>query len=287
MEAAEHIRALRRDGDIMARAARQAGLTAAVPSCPGWQVRDLLRHTGYVHRWAASYVANQLTDEVEEVSEAEQLSSEPPDADLLSWFCAGHARLADVLTAAPADVVCWTFLRAPSPLEFWARRQAHETAIHRVDAELAGGNGVTEFDPAFAADGVDELITGFLDRNARRGIANRNAKSRRIRVHASDTGAAWQVGLTPDGQDVVEVSRGSETAAGQAGDDADCTLTGPAAGLYLLLWNRADPGAAGVAVGGDASLLRFWQEGVRVTWERPEIRALPIVRQQPARRSDR
>jgi uncharacterized protein (TIGR03083 family) len=266
VEAAEHIRALRRDGEIMAAAARQAGLTAAVPSCPGWQVRDLLRHTGYVHRWAASYVANQLTSEVEKVSEAEQLSWEPPDADLLSWFSAGHAALADVLTAAPADVACWTFLRAPSPLAFWARRQAHETAIHRVDAELARGRGVTEIDLAFAADGVDELITGFLDRNARRGRASPNAHSRRIRVHASDAGAAWQVGLTPDGQDVVEVSRRSDAAADQAGDDADCTVTGPAAGLYLLLWNRADPATAGAAVSGDASLLRLWREGVRVTW---------------------
>ncbi len=266
MEAAEHIRALRRDGEIMATAAGQAGLAAAVPSCPSWQVRDLLRHTGYVHRWAANYVAHQVTAEVEKMTEAEQLSSDPSDADLLSWFSAGHAALANVLTAAPADVACWTFLRAPSPLEFWARRQAHETAIHRVDAELAGGGSVTEFDPAFAADGVDELITGFLDRNARRRSASRNAESRRIQVHASDAGEAWEVGLTRDGQDVIEVSRAGETPAGQPRDDADCTLTGPAAGLYLLLWNRADPVAAGVAVSGDASLLRLWQESVRITW---------------------
>jgi uncharacterized protein (TIGR03083 family) len=266
VEAAEHIRALRRDGEIMATAAGQAGLAAAVPSCPGWQVRDLFRHTGYVHRWAANYVAHQLTAEVEEMTEAEQLSSDPSDADLLSWFSAGHAALADVLAAAPADVACWTFLRAPSPLQFWARRQAHETAIHRVDAELAGGGSVTEFDPAFSADGVDELITGFLGRKVRRGSANRDAQSRRIRVHASDAGEVWEVALTPDGQTVAQVSRRSETATGQPRDEAHCTLTGPAAGLYLLLWNRADQAAAGVAVSGDASLLRLWQERVRISW---------------------
>jgi uncharacterized protein (TIGR03083 family) len=268
VEAAEHIRVLRRDGTVMAAAAQQAGLMAAVPSCPGWQVRDLLRHTGYVHRWAANYVAHQLTGEVDEMPEAEQLSSGPPDADLMGWFIAGHAALADVLTAAPADLVCWTFLDAPSPLAFWARRQAHETAIHRVDAELARGSGVTEFDPEFAADGVDELIAGFLGRDTAPGTANRKAQPRLIQVHALDVGAAWEVALTPDGREVVEAGLRAEMgAADQTGNQADCTLTGPAAGLYLLLWNRADPAAARVAVSGDAALLRCWQEGVRVTWE--------------------
>jgi len=39
------------------------------------------------------------------------------------------------LASAPPDLDCLTFLAAPSPLAMWARRQAHETAIHRVDAE--------------------------------------------------------------------------------------------------------------------------------------------------------
>ena len=33
---------------------------------------------------------------------------------------------------------CFAFLPAPSPLAFWARRQAHETGIHRADVESAG-----------------------------------------------------------------------------------------------------------------------------------------------------
>lgn len=267
MEAAEHIRALRREGETMAAAAQQAGLTAGVPSCPGWQARDLLRHTGCVHRWAANYVTHQLTAEVEEMPESEQLRSGPPDAGLLSWFRAGHAALADALAAAPPDLACWTFLDAPSPRAFWARRQAHETAIHRVDAELAKGGKLTEFDPDFAADGVDELISGFLRRNARRGAASRNPPSRRICVLASDAGTAWEVGLSSDGQEVVTAGPRDETGAGQPGHDADCIVTGPAAGLYLLLWNRADPAAAGVAAGGDVALLRLWRQQVRVTWE--------------------
>jgi hypothetical protein len=45
VETGEHIAALQRDGQLLAAAARRTGLAAAVPSCPPWQVRDLLRHT--------------------------------------------------------------------------------------------------------------------------------------------------------------------------------------------------------------------------------------------------
>ena len=74
--------------------------------------------------------------------------------------------LADALAAAPDDLECWTFLPAPSPRAMWARRQAHETAIHRVDAELAAGTPVWRCDAAFAADGVDELLTCFVPRRS-------------------------------------------------------------------------------------------------------------------------
>src|SRR6516225_3037280 len=131
-----YVGALRRQGELLASAAQRAGLATAVPSCPGWAVRDLLRHTGYVHRWATGFVAEGLT-RPGGASEEEILSQGPADAQLPGWFCEGHAALVRALDAAPPDLECWTFLPPPSPLAFWARRQAHETAIHRVDAEQA------------------------------------------------------------------------------------------------------------------------------------------------------
>ena len=41
---------------------------------------------------------------------------------------------------------------------FWSRRMLHETAMHRADIELALGRA-PEFDPAVAADGIDEFLT--------------------------------------------------------------------------------------------------------------------------------
>jgi uncharacterized protein (TIGR03083 family) len=169
MEIAEHISAIDRDGALLAAAAERVGLDAAVPSCPAWRVRDLLRHQGYVHRWAAAYVANRYTERVPRLTEAEVLAAGPDDAGLVDWFAAGHAALVETLQSADPDVRCWTFLPAPSPLAFWARRQAHETAIHRVDAEQAAGQ-VTRF-PAGVRRGRDRRAGYGLLRPRRAGAS--------------------------------------------------------------------------------------------------------------------
>ncbi len=45
----------------------------------------------------------------------------------------------------------------------WSRRQASEIAIHRFDAENARGVS-SHFEPEFAADMLDELLSGFAPR---------------------------------------------------------------------------------------------------------------------------
>jgi uncharacterized protein (TIGR03083 family) len=266
VQIAEHIEQLGQDGQLMAAAAERAGLTARVPSCPDWQVRDLLRHQSHVHRWATRFVAEGLPDPVPEPGEAEILAGGPPDDQLLGRFREGHAALVSALRAAPPDLACWTFLPAPSPLAFWARRQAHETAIHRVDAEQAAGGDLTPIPAQFAADGIDELIMGFFGRDERKLSAEQRAGGRQvICVHATDTGGEWLVELTADGTRAASVRRG----AGRAGTTADsaqgCVLAGPAASLYVALWNRADPAAAAATLTGADTVLRAWR-GMQVTW---------------------
>jgi uncharacterized protein (TIGR03083 family) len=261
MDVSEYIALLEREGTLMAAAAERAGLLAPVPSCPGWQVRDLLRHQGHVHRWAGRYVAEALTAAVPEPGEAEILAGGPPDRELLSWFRAGHAALVEDLRASPVNLECWTFLPAPSPRAFWARRQAHETAIHRVDAELAAGGDLATFPAEFAADGLDELIMGFLGRHQRRLSAEQRAeRGPSMQVRATDTSGEWLVTLTGDRTLAASVQRGG-------GSTTDCTLAGPAQGLYLLLWNRIEPALGQVRVSGDPGVLESWRAGMRITWE--------------------
>jgi uncharacterized protein (TIGR03083 family) len=267
MEIGDHINCLERQGKLLAAAAEQAGLDAIVPSCPGWRVRDLLRHIGYVHRWATGYVAGQLTDMVPELPEVEQLAAGPADDELIDWYADGLAALRDALGRADPGMAAWTFLPAQSPLAFWARRQAHETAIHRADAELAAG-GWPGYPADLAADGVDELLIGFFGRDAvQAGAATADPTAaadlgRVLVVRAVDTQQAWHVGLSQDARRILATGRGNRPDHLAA----DCAISGPASGLYLLLWNRADAVAADVTVSGEAGLLAEWLSNMQVTW---------------------
>ena len=256
----------------MAAAAGRAGLAAAVPSCPSWQVKDLLRHTGYIHRWAAQHIAERARQIIDGPSEPEILRGGAADENLLDWFRAGHASLVRTLTTADPAVECAAFMPAPSPLAFWTRRQAHETAIHRADAELAAGPELTDgpelttgpaprYPADFAADGIDELITGFGQRRKYQPQAGPAPDGGLLRVIAADTGDAWS----------IEARQGflqpcHETAAAAVADGAACTVSGPASGLYLYLWNRAGAAEAGVTVTGNPALLASWQASVKIRW---------------------
>ncbi|MBI3688891.1 MAG: maleylpyruvate isomerase family mycothiol-dependent enzyme [Actinobacteria bacterium] len=240
MEIAEHVAALRRDGTRLADVAARVGLDAATPTCPGWRIADLVGHLGGAHRWAAAYLTTASPTRFSDERVAE-LRAVPDRAGLLEWFRAGHAELVAALAGAPPDVACWTFMPAPSPLAFWARRMAHETAIHRVDAESAVPT-ITGFPPEFAADGVTELLAGFFARSARL----RADPPVSLSVRATDVDAGWTLRIGAERCEVV--------AADAA---ADVSVAGSASDLYLFLWNRIP--ADGLAVDGDASVLELWR----------------------------
>jgi uncharacterized protein (TIGR03083 family) len=270
VEISAHIDALERDGALLADAAEAAGLQARIPGCPGWQVRDLVRHQAYVHAWAARHVRERLPELLDEgLTESDILGRGPSDPDLIAAYRDGHAALVATLRDADPDLECATFMPAPSPLAFWARRQAHETAIHRYDAQSALSGGppapAAAFGPAFAADGVDELIMGFAARKKYRpgnGNANGNGNGgggRSLTVRAQDADARWRVRLADGGS---TVSR----AVGPDDPEGECTLDGPAAGLYAVLWNRVDPARAGLTITGGREFVAVWNSCVGVSW---------------------
>jgi uncharacterized protein (TIGR03083 family) len=306
MEIEEHIAALQRDGDLLADAAEAGGLDAAVPTCPPWQVRDLLQHLSYVHRWAAGFVAEQRTERLRNrPSEIDLLSGGPADEDLVSWFRAGHAALVQTLRTADPALVCWTVVPGSSALASWARRQAHETAIHRLDAELAAGS-VTPFAADFAADGIDELIMAMFGRDESALTAGQQAGPRQVlQVIATDDEAGHDAGGHGTGEHdtgdggtadrgtadrgtadrgtgdrgtaeprawLVELTADGSLAAkvSRGSGPAGCTLAGPAPVLYQLLWNRCSPGtdtaSGAVTISGDAAILQSWRDGMHVRW---------------------
>ncbi|GGX02463.1 hypothetical protein GCM10010297_25340 [Streptomyces malachitofuscus] len=239
MDTAWFVDILEEEGRLLAAASEEAGTTASVPACPGWEIRDLLRHTGVVHRWAAAFVADGHL--------APRPMDDHPDldgAELVAWYRAAHRRLVDTLAGATPDVECFTFLPGPaSALAFWARRQAHETAVHRFDAESARGGTPAPIGTDFAVDGIDELLRGF---HARRKSRVRSEKPRILRVRTTDADAVW----------TVRLSAQPPVTTRDAAEEAECELTGPAAELYLALWNRLPVPAQS----GDPELAALWRD---------------------------
>jgi uncharacterized protein (TIGR03083 family) len=248
MDVSDLIVGLRREGDLLASAAANTNLDSLVPTCPEWRVRDLVRHIGGVHRWAAAHVRDPRLQPLSGIRAV--VPEWPADAQLVEWFREGHAELVAVLAAADPALECWTFLEAPSPVAFWARRQAHETGIHRVDAEGASG-AITPFPAGFVVDGIEEVLYCFA---ARPGGKLRNSSERTLRLRAEDAGREWLVRIGPDKVEVVRSGL----------DDADCTVRATASDLHLLVWNRRT--SDGLEVEADAALLDLWRDSVRMRW---------------------
>lgn len=254
MEIAQHISVIEEEAELFAEAAERGGFSVGIATCPGWDMRSLVRHLSEIHLWAAAHVACRATklsvDDLQELAVAwpDLAVFWPDDGDLLAFYLATNANLVRELEAAPADVAAMTFLPAPSPLAMWARRQAHELTIHRIDAQRSAGP-VSEIGPDIASDGIDELLMAFAPRSSTFPVE----EERSMAIHAVDTDDRWRVLMGPDGVD-----------SAREGGAADVALSGRAADLYLALWNRGD--GAGLDVRGDRDVLASWHNNHRIRW---------------------
>jgi uncharacterized protein (TIGR03083 family) len=240
MEIADYLERIDDEGEQLLVAAEQAGLDSAVPGCPDWKVRDLVLHIGGVHRWAADLIANARPEFATDAAAA--VGTGPADGELIAWARAGRGELLTALRAAPADLSCFTLWPADNALAFWARRQAHETAIHRADADSAVGRQAA-YPAEFAVDGIEEMLGGFTRRK-------KAYEATTIRLAADHT--SWQITMGEDG---------ISSAPAEGNGDADVTVTGSASDLYCWLWNR--PSA--VTTTGDAAAAARWEQ-IRVRW---------------------
>lgn len=254
MDIATHIGVIDKEAHQFVAAADRAGLDATVPSCPGWDVRTLVRHLSEIHLWAAAHVARRATsmwpEDLDDLTRWwPQLAVFWPDDDALpDHYLATNENLVRELRDAPPDVAAMSFLPAASPLAMWARRQAHELTIHRVDAEQAAGEQST-VDDAVATDGIDELLMAFAPRPRSLPLD----ADRTMAVHTTDTDHDWRVVMGPDG--IVTTRQGGP---------ADATLSGTAAELYLALWNRE---RGDITITGDEDVLTAWSSNHRVRWD--------------------
>lgn len=209
----QHLRGFRREADAFARVVSTGDLDAPVPNCPDWTLRDLTAHLGGVHRWAHAAMLSGLGGP----SPLEHPTIPTTRAAVLDWFTEGAAALHETLATVDPAAPCWTFSNA-STAAFWLRRQAHETAVHRWDAESSQGSP-GPLDPDLAVDGLHEVVDMFFPRQVRLQRIAPLARSLR---------------LVPD-EGAPRVVAGDGTAPPA---HAEADVAGPAEALLLLVWRR-------------------------------------------------
>jgi uncharacterized protein (TIGR03083 family) len=242
-----HFAEIEASTDTLAGLVDGADLTRTVPTCPDWTLRQLATHVGRAHRWAAQIAATRSAEVIPFRQVPDGRFPDDP-AQHAPWLRAGAARVIEAVRGAGDDPV-WAFdgLR---PAVFWGRRMAHETAVHRADAELALGREAA-FVPDIAADAIDEWLGSMSGLTAGEERLGALPDGGVLHVHATDTG------LGQAGEWLVR-RQGSELVVEHGHGKGDAALRGPAARLLLVLLRRVPPDDPQVQVMGDAEVLSSW-----------------------------
>jgi uncharacterized protein (TIGR03083 family) len=195
------------DRALRAVAVASADMEAAVPSCPGWTGRDLVRHVGVTPQGLAICISTPIDSLPDMRKVREGVKTAPPDdEDLIEWACAEikgwaeHLRLLD--PSAPAFS-----MTADKTLGYWMRHSAVETTVHLWDVEGISGLR-TEIPPDLAADGLDEMLL-FVDY---RHFRKDSLPTRWLLVAPTDTQRTWTFPGYDDSASAVDEVQGQAEA---------------------------------------------------------------------------
>ena len=220
------------------------GLSAEVPSCPGWTVDDVVRHTAAVYLHKVEAIRRKVRPE-----------PWPPnlaDRDTLELYDEATAKLIAELERVGPDAPSWTFWPEDPTSGFWFRRMAQETAVHRVDAELAH-DVVTPIDRGLALDGIDEILRVMLGGPWWEEGDTRYPVDATVRVTAN--GRSWTVRASATAVTVTSTDTGTDLAG--TDDEVAAEDFGQADDLLLWLWGRR--GMDAVQVAGDEEVVRSFR----------------------------
>ena len=232
----EYVATIRKEGEAILAAARY-GVDEPVPTCGAWTVGNLLTHLGRVYNRAATVVSERLTS-------PQDFPPEPPEGtDAIDYLTDALDDLVAALTSADPDTPVWNRFPEPQTASFWARRMAHESAVHRYDAQLA--HGVAQpIDADLARDALDEMIDVLLPLVVTRDEVKLPDATY---VFTTTDDGSWIVRLGADGVQRLDVAK-----------DRDVTVRGTPSALLLAAYNRVR--WTSLEVDGDIALLEQWSD---------------------------
>jgi uncharacterized protein (TIGR03083 family) len=201
--------------------------SARVPSCPDWDVADLVRHVGqvYLHK-------------VEMMRHGAHPEGWPPEAfrqeEPVGLLTRGYGELRAEFAARKPTDSSKTWYDPDQTVGFWIRRMAQETVIHRIDAELGAGASIAPVSDDLAVDGIDELLKVFVayafgkwPEDFTEALKNSPGHTFLIRTETvpGTPGVSWLVKTAPD---YLTVEGGpGEGLAGAAAPDVTVSGTRP------------------------------------------------------------
>lgn len=244
--------ALRADGPAFRAAVSAPGaLAAPVPSCPDWTVEDLVRHLGGLYTFVRRHVSRGVTSPPE--PDLRPKPAELPTGEaLLPWWDEQFAALFALLDNLDPETPAWNWAPQPKKAAFWPRRMAHETVVHRWDAQMA--MGLTEpVETKLAADGVTEVIDTWLPAGRRKGPTDRVGV---VQLAATDIEDYWYVRLRADGGVAL---LDTETLLDTDDPHARVAAQGTASDVMLALYGRVPFDVLDIT--GDATLLGALRTG--------------------------
>ncbi|MFC7547304.1 maleylpyruvate isomerase family mycothiol-dependent enzyme [Plantactinospora sp. GCM10030261] len=236
------IAALRAEGPAFHAAVAEAPPDTPVLSCPDWNVNDLVLHLARIYHWVGSFVGAGRT---EAPTPRFSRDVELPGGEALPLCKQEYDRLLALLDGLDPEAPAWNWAPQPKKVAFWQRRMAHETAVHRWDAQMAIA-AAEPIEAKLAADGVSEVLDSWLPAGRRHAAGPWQGVAQLVAV---DAGQEWFLRMRGSGVALLD----TDTILDDDDHHARVHAVGSASDLLLALYGRVDFDVLDVT--GDASLL--------------------------------
>jgi uncharacterized protein (TIGR03083 family) len=211
--------------------------SVAVPSCPGWSTNDLAKHMGHVYLGQAFVVETGVKAEAKE-----HLAPYARTDDVREFMGWGFTAIVKALDLARPERKTWSWHHSDNTVDFWFRRMAHETVIHRIDAELACGS-VTTIPEDLALDGIDEVLDFLPLLGSWEGAPNQAFGIVSICALGSKQDTHWDIEFTADYAAVTKAESVSPLAR--------LKISGTPEAMDLYLWGRISSSDSRITITGD------------------------------------